>query len=139
MFVILRDPRVKCVIHQLVAGIHIRTADNHHAAGFASIVHLHRPRSSALGVAWCKVCNQHGPAKPHFIAVVQHTVYLHWLVVIISVPAILEISFAAGFDDVYIAIHYVILCAGLFLDQSAARAMVPMRMADKKDLGIAEM
>src|SRR5204862_5061750 len=107
--------------------------------GLATILYLHRPGSSALGVARSQMCDQHSVSQLYFVTIMQHAVYFRWFVVVVAVSAILEISLAAGLDNIHVSIHHVILRAGKLLHQSAARTVVPMRMANEKNLGIAEV
>ena len=55
------------------------------------------------------------------------------------VRGVIEVGFAAGFDDGDIAIHDLILCAGELLDLGTAGAVVVVGVADEQDLDVAEL
>src|ERR1051326_495568 len=85
------------------------------------------------------MCNQHSISKPHLVSVMQYTVYFCRLVVGAIVSAVLKISLAAGLHNIHIPIHHVVLRAGQFFHKHTACTVVPVRMADEKNLCVAEV
>src|SRR5262249_24839135 len=71
--------------------------------------------------------------------IVQDTIYLGWFVVIISVPTVLKVGLTTGLDNIHITIHDVILRSGQFFHNCTSSTVVPVGMADEKNLGIAEV
>lgn len=95
-FVVLGDLGIRCVADELVAGIHVRAADDDDVVGLPAVVHLHRPRRAALGVSRREVRDEHRAAELHLIAVVEDAIDLRGRVERGRRVAIVEVALAAG-------------------------------------------
>src|SRR5215472_11481154 len=119
MLVIPSDLRIARIVDELVTGVHVRTADNHHVVRAAAVGHPHCPGSAAFGVTGGQVGCHHRSTEFHLVAVTQHTVDFGGRIVCIRGAAIAEIVLAAGFDIGDVSLHHDVLRTGHLLDLSA--------------------
>ena len=75
----------------------------------------------------------------HLRAVPQHAIDWRYREVRSQICSIMKVGLAAGFDDVDVALHDQVRGTRQLLHASAARVMIPVRVADEKDLHVTEL
>ena len=136
LLVVRRDLRILGIVHQLVSGIHIGTAHDHHVVTLAGIAGLQRPGGASLGVSRRKMRGKHRAAQPYFVAVVKNAIDFGRRIKILRLVPILEIGLASRFHYRDVAVHHHVLRPGELLDLLAAGVVVPMGMANEQDLHV---
>ena len=132
--VILRHIRVLRIAAQLIVAQHRRAPHDHNIVALASLAHLYRPSRTALRVSRRQVSDQHRPAQPHLVPIVQYTVDLS-LGILLETP-VHKVRLASALDHTRIVRHHLILRMGRPQDGRAPRRMVEMSMADQQHLHI---
>src|SRR6266566_4789435 len=69
-FVIAGNRRILCIVHQLIARVHVGTANDDHVVPLAAFLGGQGPSRAPLGVSRREVCGEHRPTQLHAIAVV---------------------------------------------------------------------
>src|SRR6266702_2194852 len=69
-FVIAGNRRILCIVHQLIARVHVGTANDDHVVPLAAFLGGQGPSRAPLGVSRREVCGEHRPTPLHAIAVV---------------------------------------------------------------------
>src|SRR6185295_12784904 len=138
-FKISRHPWIDDVVDQLVAGIYVRAANDHHVVSLPFFLHLHRPRCTPARMSGRKLRNEHRAAQLHLFTIMQHLVNLRWRIEHRGVGAILKVALATRFYGWYVRIHDQILCASQPFDSVAAGVVIVVCMTDQENLYVSEL
>ncbi len=90
-------------------------------------------------MSWRQVRSENGISEFNFVAVVEYAIDFRWRVKSGWVVGVLKVSLAARLNHGDILFHHHVFRAGQFLDRVARGVMVPVRVADKKDLDVGEL
>ncbi len=86
-----------------------------------------------------EVRDEHCAAKLHLVAIVQDTIYLSRPIQKSGIVAVSKVTLAAGFHHANVRIHHHVHRAGLLFDHRAPGIVIPVRVADQKNLCVLEL
>src|SRR5262249_38330765 len=143
MLIVFSDSRVAFRASESVAGIDVGAANDYDVVDFlgsgGAVFRLHGPGGAAAGVTVGLVRDKRSATQGDLLAIVEHAIDFCRRIQILGDGAIVEVLFAAGFDDRDICVHHHVFRPGQLLDPCATSAVVKMRVADQKNFDVGKL